>query len=129
MIFGNCGIRLFRYPTPSIFTFKKGLSLSVVQKAVLQFTCQLQVEAMCVWTHCNVNNSSLRHTNSAQYTLHVLKKNSVKYSSLIIRMHQNLSSNVNLFLLQSLWQELSHVTDEDLQTRDRGIVCEHVYHM
>jgi len=34
-----------------------------------------------------------------------------------------------LFLSQTLWQELSHVTDEDLQTRHRGAVCEHVYHM
>lgn len=43
-------------------------------------------------------------------------------------MLQNPSSNVKLFLLQALWQELSHVTNEDLEKRDRGVYG-HVYHV
>lgn len=82
-----------------------------------QFIQQLQVEDKYVRTRCNVNSNSLRHTDTAQYTLHVKRKHSVEGSALI-RMYQNPSDNMNLFLLHTLWQKFSHVTDEDLQTRE-----------
>lgn len=79
--------KAFQISHPPIFTFKKGLPLSVVQKVVSQFTCQLQAEAMCVWTHCDVNQQQSQAHKPSSVHPTCFEGNSVKDFSLI-KIHQ-----------------------------------------
>lgn len=73
IIFGNQGIRLFRYPTHTS-TFK---------------WCRKQCHSLhasyrkreCMYRHCTVDQSSLKHTNPAQYTYHSFRKTRANGSS------------------------------------------------
>lgn len=79
--------------------------------------------------HAAMETAVLRHTNPFQYTLHFKETNSIRGSPFITKMHWNPSSPVKLFPAQTVWQEPSHVTNADLQTRDRDAGFDHVHHM